>query len=345
VVRELSWALPSTAREVRGWRTRAQAIADPCIREDALSSLANKRGHTDGAALFTILPAARNLSLLRLLVALEIAWDFLDCVNERGAEAGQVNGKQLHLALLDALDPDRPAADYYLYHPFKEDGDYLSTLVAVCRSCCGLLPAFELVRPLLVREAIRAQVLGINHDLDPERRDASLEAWAAHEFPDARVVTWYELSGAASASLTVHALLALAAESGSEGDEVAAVYAAYLPWISTATTMLDSYVDQLEDATVGDHSYVAHYPSADIAAPRIRHLIRRSLAHAGALRNGECHKLIVVCMVAMYLSKDSARATALRATTDSFVRAAGSLTGLLLPVLRLWRITYGQRSN
>ena len=50
-------------------------------------------------------------------------------------------------------------------------------------------------------------------------------------------------------------------------------------------------------------------------------------------------------MVAMYLSKDSARDPALHATTDSFVRAAGSLTRLLLPILRLWRITNGQRAN
>jgi hypothetical protein len=34
----------------------------------------------------------------------------------------------------------------------------------------------------------------------------------------------------------------------------------------------------------------------------------------------------------------------MRTTTDSFVEAGGSLTRLLLPILRLWRIAYSQRS-
>jgi hypothetical protein len=46
----------------------------------------------------------------------------------------------------------------------------------------------------------------------------------------------------------------------------------------------------------------------------------------------------------LYLTKDSAHTPAMRATTASLVRAGGSLTRLLLPILRLWRIAYAQRS-
>ena len=115
------------------------------------SALANKRGHTDGAAFFSILPRARDVTLLRLLVAYEIIWDFLDSVNERGATAGQVNGRQLHLALVDALDPQRPITDYYRHHPWHDDGGYLRALVEVCREAARELPSYERVRPLLVR--------------------------------------------------------------------------------------------------------------------------------------------------------------------------------------------------
>ena len=34
--------------------------------------------------------------------------------------------------------------------------------------------------------------------------------------------------------------------------------------------MLDSYVDQIEDAENGDHSYVAHYASAERAMSAYR---------------------------------------------------------------------------
>jgi tetraprenyl-beta-curcumene synthase len=319
-------------------------IPDAPIREDALASIERKRGHTDGAALFWILPRRRNPDLLRLLVAYEMIWDFLDTVNEHGADRGQLNGRQLHLALVDALDPSRSISDYYRHHPWQEDGGYLRALVEACRRGCAALPSFPRVRPLLTREATRAQVLALNHDLNPACRDASLKRWAEHEFGCPRDLSWFELSGAASASLTVHALLALAAEPACTGHEIDRACAVYFPWLSLATTMLDSYVDQAEDATNGDHSYIAHYESPTIAAQRVFEIVERATRESRCLRNGHRHAVIAACMVAMYLSRNSARTPAMRASTDRFVVAGGSLTRLLLPILRLWRIAYAQRS-
>ena len=51
----------------------------------------------------------------------------------------------------------------------------------------------------------------------------------------------------------------------------------------------------------------------------------------------------VGCMIALYLSKDSARVLELRTTTDTLVRSGGSLVRLLLPILRAWRTLYDQR--
>jgi tetraprenyl-beta-curcumene synthase len=336
--------LAAVAREVHAWKTRAVEIPDPLLRSDALSALTRKRGHTDGAALLWTIPRARDPHLLRLLVAYELIWDFLDGVNERGAAAGLTNGRQLHLALVDALDPTRPTSDYYRHHPWHDDGGYLRTLVEVCRENCRKLPSYWAVRPLLVREAVRAQVLAINHDLVAARRDADLHEWAAREFPNTSEAAWFELTGAASASLTVHALLALAAEPEYDEEVLARTCAAYFPWISAATTMLDSYVDQVEDVANGDHSYVSHYSTPQLQT-RIRELVERCLEEARSLQEGERHTVIAACMVAMYLSKDSAHTEALRATTKSFVQAGGSLTRLLLPILRLWRIANAQRGN
>jgi tetraprenyl-beta-curcumene synthase len=343
--RELVWGLPAVAREVDAWRLRARAIPEAAIRTDGLSALGSKRGHTDGAALFTILCRARNLDLLRLLVAYELIWDFLDTVNERGAQTGQANGKQLHLALVEALDPRVPFSDYYRHHPWRCDGGYLRTLVNTCRQCLSSLPSYGQIRPFVVEEANRAQVLAINHELDPTHRDAALREWAAREFPSEQEATWFELSGAASASLTIHALLAFAAEPECTAQEVEQTRRAYFPWISAATTMLDSYVDQVEDTENDDHSYVSHYPTPEFGAQRICQLVERSLQEARALKDGERHVLITACMVAMYLSKDSARTRAARETTRAIAGAGGPLTRLLLPILRLWRMAYAQRAH
>lgn len=342
--RELLWGLPAVAREVRRWRELAGKIPDAPIRQDALSALAAKRGHIDGAALFSIVPRARNLSLLRLLVAYEIIWDFLDSVNERGATAGQANGKQLHLALIDALDPARPISDYYRHHPWHDDGGYLHALVTVCRENCARLPSYERVRHLVLREATRGQVCAINHDLDPPRRDTMLEAWVAREFPSGHEAMWFELSAAASTDLTIFALLALASEPACTDGEITRTSRAYFPWASALAAMLDSYVDQIEDAANGDHSYVAHYPTPELATQHICLLIRRCLREAGSLKDGEKHMLIVASMFAMYLSKSSALTQEMRETTRRIVDAGGSLTRVLHPILRLWRSAYGLRS-
>jgi tetraprenyl-beta-curcumene synthase len=340
--RELLWGLRAVSCEIQIWRTRALAIPDSAIREDALSSIERKRGHTDGAALFWILPPRRDRKLLRLLVTYELIWDFLDSLNEHGACGGTANGRQLHKALVEALDPAEPISDYYRYHPWRDDGGYLRMLVETCRTECSTLPSYGCVRPFVVREAKRAQVLALNHDTDPACRDEALKAWAACECPEESRLRWFELSGAASASMTVHAFLALAAQPACTEDMLLQTRAAYFPWMSAATTMLDSYVDQAEDELSGNHRYISHYEDEKLAAERVRDLVTRSAREARRLRDGRRHAVITACMVAMYLSKDSARTPEMRAGTASIARAGGTLTRVLLPVLRLWRVAFAQ---
>ena len=342
--RELVWGQRAVSREIRVWRELADGMPDTPIRDDALTSIDRKRENADGAALFWILPRRRDLRLLRLLVAYQIIWDFLDSVNERGACEGTANGRQLHRALVEALDPASPISDYYKFHPWHDDGGYLRSLVEACRDACSALPSYERVRPLVVREARRAQVQALNHDTDPSGRDEALRSWAAEEFSDEHRLSWFELSSAASASLAVHAFLALAAQPDCTDADVRRTCDAYFPWVSAAATMLDSYVDRAEDELNGDHRYVDHYASDALARERVRNLVARSIGEARRLRDGHRHAVIASCMVAMYLSKDSARTPAMRASTASFARAGGSLTRLLLPILRLWRLTFVERA-
>jgi tetraprenyl-beta-curcumene synthase len=293
--------------------------------------------------MFSILPRTRSPCLLRLLVAYQIIWDFLDSVHERAPD--HKNGSQLHLALVDALDPGRPISDYFRHHPWRDDGGYLLALVTACRDSCVRLPSYESVRPFAVREAKRAHVLPVNHDLNPVSRDATLKKWATKEFPSGHEATWFELTGAASAGLTIFALLALASEPLCNEAEIAQIHRVYFPWTSVVATMLDSYVDQTEDLANGDHVYIAHYPTREVATQHICMLIRRCLCDSQTLRDSEKHILIASSMVAMYLSKDSARSPAMREATGRIADAGGSLTRVLLPILRLWRTVYAQRST
>ena len=333
------------SREVDRWRIVASGIPDDALREDALGAIERKRANIDGAALFWTLPRIRSRELLRLLVAYEILADFLDCTSERAAHIGTTNGRQLHRALIEALDPGLEVSDYYRFHPWVRDGGYVRALVATCRQICVRLPSYEAARPLLHRAARLTQVLALNHEPEPSRRDAVLRAWVETHFAGQEELAWFEWTGGASAWLTILALLALAAEPDRNGREAQDTYAVYLPWVSLTGTMLDSYGDIAEDAADAAHSYIAHYPSTDAAVTRIAELIRRSLDGATSLRDAERHLVIASCMAAMYLSKDSVRTPQTRARTRSLTHAAGPLTRLLTPVLRVWRLIYGQRAT
>ena len=334
----------AVANEVGVWRRRAAVIGDAEIRNDALDALARKRPHLDGAALFWTLPNRRNPRLLRLLVTYELILEFLDNMNERAAHVGLANGRQLHLALIEALDPDAPISDYYRHHPWRDDGGYLQALVEACREHCMSLVSYARVRELAIREASRTVVLAFNHDPDPLRRNVALRSWVEQEFPGEAHASWFELSGAATAPLTVHMLLALAAEPIGSDSDIGDACAVYFPGMSLIATMLDSYVDQAQDKKSDGHSYIAHYLTPGLATRRICELITRSLHEARRLPNGHRHVVIAACMIAMYLSHDSAREPIRRRASRELICAGGAFTRLLLPVLRTWRMAYVLRS-
>jgi tetraprenyl-beta-curcumene synthase len=337
----LLWGQRAVGHQISRWRAAANTIPDEPIRSDALQVLDHKRTHLYGAALFWTLPAERNLHLLRLLVAYEIIWDFLDNLSERAVAHGQTNGYQLHLAISEAVDPDASISGYYLKHPWHNDAGYLHSLVKTCQRQCRNLPSYPLVRDLTVREAQRAQVLAINHHPDPHTRDTRLQQWAASEYPNQPQTRWWELSGAASAPLAIHALLALAAEPHPHAAPEL-TYAAYTP-LSATTTMLDSYVDQGQDHATNEHSYVSHYPDGAATIEGITQLVRRSLNGVSVLQHGNRHALIAAAMIAMYLSKSTTRTPQAQADTNEILRAAGPLAQLLLPVLKAWRLLNAQQ--
>lgn len=340
--RELSWGLPNVARELARWRQRASTIPDQRLRADALDALRHKRTNTDGAAVFATLLNDRNLHVLRLLAVYQALWDYLDSSVER--HPTEANGRELHLALIDALEPDGPLSDYYRHHPWRDDGGYLVGLIQHCRDCCSELPSYPDVRQIVVAEARLAQVQALNHLPDRADRDAALAEWAQSEFPTPPA-EWFEMTAAASASLVILPLLALSGNARLTDSDVADTRAAYWPWVTIATTMLDNYADQAEDLASGNHNYFSHYPTAAVGVRRVGESIDRATRNVMTLTDGERHLVIVASMIAMYLSKTSDRTAASRAERRRLAHAGGPLVSLLVPILRLWRLAYGIASR
>lgn len=337
--RELTWVAPNVATELEGWRARAAAIPDGRLRDDALATLERDRLNPEGAALFTVLPRRRDRGLLRILVAYQVALDFLDTIGERPGGDSLAHGMQLHRALVEALEPGRiPLSDYFAVCPRQDDGGYLRALVETCRDGCAELPGYLVVQAHATRAARRLSVQVLNHQ--PEHARARLLAeFAARELDTIPDTAWFERSAAATSTLGIYALLAFAVDKTDDEAEAAAIDAAY-QWACLACTLLDSFVDQEEDAETGNHNYLRRYATPEIAADRLQAVVTRAIADAHRLRRGERHAVVTSAMVAMYLSKASAQGDS-RDTARRVSRAGGALVKIQLPVLRAIRWRHG----
>lgn len=344
-VRELAWGLRYVDREVNRWRALAKTIPDPILRADALESLAAKRTLVEGAARFWSIPARRNRQLLRALVTFQVMADYLDTRSEVTARHRGGGIGSMMEAYVDAVDIDRPVSDYYRDHPGSDDGGYLRTLVTTCRACCASLPRYPEAHQLLAAHARFARSLDIQHDADVARRTRVLGTFVSDEMGGGTAqMPWFEKAAAACSAIVVLGLLPLAAEPSTTAEDLRHAESAYT-WIATLSMMLDSYADQHDDAAAEHISFVAFYPDAESAVERMCDLIDCSTREALSLRNGERHAVIVCMMVAMFLSRDAARGEELAAGTREMLRAGGSLTQRLAPVLRFWRVAYRQQAK
>jgi tetraprenyl-beta-curcumene synthase len=329
---------PRTWIQLRAWKAAAAAIPEPAVRALALETLRTERLSAFGAALVaTTAPGPTNYVLVQLLVALQVAWDYIDTLAEQPAADVVANGAQLHRALLDAISRAPARNDYFDLAPQHDDHGYLAALVASCRDAYAKLPAAGAVRAVALNELKRAEIQYVNH-APAKERIVLLQRWASAHRDDRDDAGWIELAAAASSSLGVLALLATAADRNAGAARIEQVRSAYCPWIDALTALLDSLVDRSEDTAGGLMNWIAHYPSDAVATARLEVVARRAVAGARALPHGERHLVIVAGMVAMHLSHASARAPQTQVIAHALLRATdAAAVRPLLAMLRRWR--------
>ncbi len=326
---------PLARRRLRRWRAAAAAIPDPRLRRLALSTLAEEHLNAEGAALLaTLAPWRRMPAVLRAVVAYQVLYDYLDTISERPGDPD--DSRQLHLALLDALDPRRTPSDWYALHPGSGDGGYVAELVAACRATVARLPAYALVAPSAVRCArLSRDVQALNHDAGPTRPDR-LGLWARRH-PAADRMRWWECAASSSSSLGVHVLIALAADPRTTAAQARAAERSYCVSFGALNTLLESLVDLPDDLRSGDHSIVSYYADAAETAERMSEIAAAARADADRLAHGDRHAVILAGMVGFYLSRDEAWQPHAHAAADGTLAAVGPPTAALTRVLRARR--------
>ncbi len=338
VTRYLTSILPLVRRELSYWQARAREIPDPVLRSRALEGMA-KRGNLEGAALFSVLaPRRRRHETVRALLAFQTAYNYLDTLSEQASTDPIANGRQLHQALLAALDPAAEQPDYYALHPQREDGGFLEALVDTCRCTLIKLPSYAAVWPACSAAAARIVAFQSLNLTERQGGHEALERWARHQGPEEYGLDWWQTAAAEGSSLAVHALIATAANDNVRPQDVAAIEAAYFPWICALHSLLDSLVDVAEDAQAGQRNLLSYHASTAQAALAMKALAQRATDATRELPDALQHRVILIAMVSSYISSPESSTPYARAIAAS---VAGAVGPLLSPALALFKMRRG----
>src|ERR1700761_8209106 len=327
---------------------RAEAIPDPCLRADALTAHRDKAANSEGlSALAVLAPRRRRPQVVRSLVRYQLMLDYLDGVSERPSDDPLANGLALHQAFEVALDPTAPHTDYYSHAAAGDDGGYLRGLIDGCRAPLAALPSSPAVRGALLRQArLCRESQALNHALRYMPVEAELGDWSRRTSAEAELepgVEWSELIAAAAASsLSVGALLALAATPGASEADARQVEGAYFPWASGLNALLDSLVDLDEDPPDGSH--LRRYSSREHAVERLATIAAGARSRVSELPDGQMHEAILAAMGSLYLMHEEAWRPGREPISLAVYGALGPLARPALAVHLLRRPAKGGRA-
>jgi tetraprenyl-beta-curcumene synthase len=339
-VRYWTTIAPEVRTQLARWRARAMKIDDRQLRTFALQTLRREGFAAEVAAtLATLTPRGHRATAVRGIVALEVMYDYLDCLTEQPSPGPLANGRRLFEAFTDALDPaGRLAEDYFGFHPRGcDDGGYLKELAATVQASLARLPAAAALAPTMASAAARCAEAEVLSHAATLTGSSQVERWA-RQGANGSGLGWREyLAGAASSVLTVHALIALAGDESATGEDAVALDHVYLA-LGVLSTMLDSVVDYEQDAAEGTLAYIGHYDNSAMLAERLVDVARHAAARARQAPASAHHLMTIAGIAAYYTSAPSASSELASPVTRRIQTELRPLITPTLAVMRAWRL-------
>jgi tetraprenyl-beta-curcumene synthase len=333
--------LPRVHRGLRRWERAAARIPDDRLREIALAKLDGEHFNTEVAAtLATLAPRRRRATTIEAIVSLQVMYDYLDGVSEEPADDPLANGRRLFAAFGDSLalgprDPSDPP-DYYRHSRCRDDGAYLESLVAACRGAYTRLPMAAAVAPAARKAAARCGESQTRTHAVAALGVEQLSDWATGQATGTDLSWWEYTAGGTASVLSVHALIAAAADPWITVGAAEHLDRAYL-YIAAISTLLDSVVDHQSDLEDGGHSFIDYYGDERQAGEGVERVIARAAAEAGRLRHGAHHRMTAAGVAAYYLSAPTAKVPPGPAIRRRAAEELGPLLPAALGIFRLWR--------
>lgn len=336
--------VPVARRELRCLRRRASEIPDLVLRHLALGMYEGDWASLEGVAAFAAFTHPDQRAVVaRLLVRLQSIYQYTDTLMEQPSNSPSANARQLHTAILVALQTDLHHVDYYRHNDQSSDGGYLVELADSCRVMLAELPSYHVVDDAVLGQVERIVFYQSHINLAGEQDYPGLLRWAKLEAPAETQQEWWELAAASGSSLAALALLAAAADPSLTRRRAAAIEALYWPWVGTLHTLLDSLIDRAEDAATGQHNLLDHYSSPEEMAKRIEQLTIEAVRRASVV--GVEHRLILAGLISLYLSDPQAWLPYARDTTERVLAAVGGLARPAMLILRARRLAHRDRCS
>jgi tetraprenyl-beta-curcumene synthase len=328
---------PKVDQKLNEYLNLALKVEDKVLRQQALSSINHKRFHALGGSVYALYPGADMINTIKFIIALQTISDYLDNLCDRAGVVQESAFKQLHLSMLDAVDPSSPLSDYYLYYPYKKDNGYLIALVEECREALTMLPSYGLVKKRIMWLVELYSNLQSYKHLNFNVRENRLTAWAANYKNDYPDISPWEFSAATGSTLVIFVLFAAAHDPELTETEVSRIHSAYFPWIAGLHILLDYYIDSDEDKNSGDLNFTYYYNGLEHCRQRLSFFINLSIKSCLKLSHPDFHLTVVKGLLAMYLSDPKAHSNLNEPVSSKMIRTGGCKAYIYFKLCRLLR--------
>jgi len=337
VLKYIKKIFPQVDTELTYWSKIAKNGKDSVLVEQALASIDSKKFHAQGGSIYALYPKVDVSRMVKFIVAFQTISDYLDNLCDRTGVQDESAFRQLHLSLLDAVDPLRGLSNYYYYYPFKHDGGYLKQLVNECRKQIEGLPSYNLVIEYIKKYIHLYIDLQSYKHLSLKVRENCLKVWAGYytdRYPD---LSWWEFAAASGSTLGVFVMLACAFDESLTPENITALDQAYFPWICGLHILLDYYIDSQEDVQMGDLNFTNYYKNLKECEERLTFFSEKAFNACRNLQYEEFHLTVVKGLLAMYLSDPKAYSNMNRFVSKSLIKNGGGETALYYHMCKMLR--------
>lgn len=338
VCKFVNTVFPEVDKQLEHWIGHCEKVSNDILRTQALASINSKKFHAQGGSIYALYPYVNVKSAIKFIVSLQTISDYLDNLCDRTGVKDEVSFRQLHLSMLDAISPEGPINDYYLYYPFKNDGSYLKSLVEECRLHLASLPSYHLVADTIKKYVQLYCDLQTYKHLDKSIREDKLISWAwkhSEQHPD---VSCWEFSAATGSTLGIFVLFAAASDPNLTEETVKSIDSAYFPWVCGLHILLDYYIDAQEDRQEGDLNFTYYYSNLKCCEDRLTFFMRQAVKACSSLPYPRFHITIIKGLLAMYLSDPKATWGLNRITSRNLLKNGYPGTGVYHNICRFLRL-------